>query len=192
MCSVLPWNTPSSAIWFYTHTPLTEFNQGIIIEHRHKSTCIMQRNLPATFDLVELHKVQIIQSFSPTERVPDCSEGCPLLLSENLPSAVSRSELCSPGTSCRMVICFSFDQAQSLKQPTSQCPFPGIYSAFFYYFPVSYRVAVLTFCPRLPSSDNVHPGALLPTWALLARTWGPAQLTRLQSLSYKRCTDQYS
>lgn len=56
----------------------------------------MQGNLSATFDLVELHKGQIIQSFFPTlfliepeflpcsvpspERIPDCSEGQTLLL----------------------------------------------------------------------------------------------------------------
>lgn len=54
-----------------------------------------------------------------------------------------------------MVICSSFDQAQSLKQPASQRPFPGIFSAFFPPLPFLFLVQL-----QSSSADFLIPAAL--------------------------------
>lgn len=89
----------------------------------------MQRNLSATFGLVELHKVQIIQSFSPTERVQKdahCS------WSEKSPSAVSSIRaLLSWDQLLHVVICFSFDP---LSNQLHSVLFLAFIQSFYYYY----------------------------------------------------------
>lgn len=114
----------------------------------------------------------------------------------------THSQLCPPqrfallGTSCCMVIC-SFDQAQFLKQPASQCPFPGIYSAFGFFL-VHLQHSSADFLTPAPLQCQVL--ILVPNCQ--SRTRGPlhpAQLPLLQSTSpslrsaalFKRHRKQY-
>lgn len=89
-------------------------------------------------------------------------------------------------------ICSPFGQAQSLKQPAWQCPFPGIYSALFFFFPGPVRQSRAAFfnpgCPLArdrslvpccqrgspgagaASSCTAHPGTQAPALLLCTET----------------------